>query len=369
MKKILFLLAAVAAPVLTMAQLSNKLDATGNIGIGTTTSLTHRINLFSTDPAQPSLFFLQHNGIPNSTMYIGTASNNHWVPNHNNANLLESHTNFHISTAGLNNNIFFETGRGAGEAAPVRMIITGNGRIGIGTSNPAAHMHISAPSNSQPLMITTSDHHYDSAYVRFLNGTSTPGQFLPTIRGRGLTGNRPLGFIVGGEIEDIVSSAEPHAAAVMAQGVSKAGTALVYGNVFSVINATTPMMIVKANGNVGIGTTNPGTNKLAVEGTIAARKVKVTQSSPWPDFVFKPEYKLPSLEDVVAHIRSKGHLPGIPTEAEIAKNGQDLGEMNAKLLQKVEELTLYLIDMTANNERLQRENDDIRRRLDNLEKK
>lgn len=95
--------------------------------------------------------------------------------------------------------------------------------------------------------------------------------------------------------------------------------------------------------NVGIGTTTPGTHKLAVEGTIGARKVKVTQGS-WADFVFKPDYELPSLADVDLYVRTHGHLQDIPSEQEIVSDGLDLGDMNKKLLQKIEELTLYLID-------------------------
>lgn len=65
----------------------------------------------------------------------------------------------------------------------------------------------------------------------------------------------------------------------------------------------------------------------------------------WSDFVFKKEYKLPTLEEVENHIAEKGHLENIPSEEEVLKNGINLGEMNAKLLQKIEELTLYVIEM------------------------
>jgi hypothetical protein len=64
----------------------------------------------------------------------------------------------------------------------------------------------------------------------------------------------------------------------------------------------------------------------------------------WSDFVFKPEYKLPTLASVKAYIDKNQHLPEIPSEQEITKNGLDLGEMNKLLLKKVEELTLYLIE-------------------------
>jgi hypothetical protein len=106
-----------------------------------------------------------------------------------------------------------------------------------------------------------------------------------------------------------------------------------------------------SNGHVGIGTTSPGDYQLAVEGTIGARKVEIKQSS-WADFVFKPNYQLPSLQALENYINVNQHLPGIPSEAEVQKNGIDLGEMNKKLLQKIEELTLYMIDMKKEMEQL-----------------
>lgn len=95
-------------------------------------------------------------------------------------------------------------------------------------------------------------------------------------------------------------------------------------------------------GNVGIGTTTTGTHKLAVEGSIGAREIKVMASG-WSDFVFKKEYNLPTLAEVEKHIAEKGHLKDIPSEEDVLKNGINLGEMNSKLLQKIEELTLYSI--------------------------
>lgn len=119
--------------------------------------------------------------------------------------------------------------------------------------------------------------------------------------------------------------------------------------------------------NVGIGITNP-TNKLDVNGTIHSKEVKVDMNG-WSDFVFKKEYDLPTLEEVEKQINEKGHLANIPSEAEVLKDGINLGEMNAKLLQKIEELTLYMIEMKKENEAIKNENKVMRNNQTELEKR
>ncbi|UOY06663.1 hypothetical protein L0P88_22415 [Muricauda sp. SCSIO 64092] len=111
----------------------------------------------------------------------------------------------------------------------------------------------------------------------------------------------------------------------------------------------------------GIGTTNTKGYKLGVKGKIAAEEVKVSLYNGWSDFVFGKDYYLPTLEEVENHIKEKGHLKDIPSAKEVAKNGVLLGEMNSKLLQKIEELTLYLIEQNKRNKEQQE-------RIEKLEK-
>ena len=103
-------------------------------------------------------------------------------------------------------------------------------------------------------------------------------------------------------------------------------------------------------GNVAIGTdSNPILNgesyKLAVNGKIITEEVKVQLNQNWPDYVFKKDYDLPSLEEIEQHITEKGHLINIPSAKEVKTNGISLGEMNSLLLEKIEELTLHLIQV------------------------
>jgi hypothetical protein len=102
-------------------------------------------------------------------------------------------------------------------------------------------------------------------------------------------------------------------------------------------------LIINPTGSkVGIGTTNP-TDLLTVAGKIGAREIKVSTNA-GADFVFEPDYKLPDLNELEKFVKTNKHLPEMPTAKQMVENGINLGELNVKLLQKVEELTLHLIE-------------------------
>lgn len=107
------------------------------------------------------------------------------------------------------------------------------------------------------------------------------------------------------------------------------------------------------NGNFGIGTTNP-TSKFTVAGNIASREVKVTVNA-GADFVFEKDYDLPSLESVDKFIKENKHLPEIASAEDMKKDGINLSEMNIKLLQKIEEMTLHMIEMKKEIEQLKKD--------------
>lgn len=118
-------------------------------------------------------------------------------------------------------------------------------------------------------------------------------------------------------------------------------------------------MTISTTGNVGIGLgTTVATNKLDVYGTIRCTELIVTND--WSDFVFEDNYKLPALNEVEDFIAKNRHLPGIPSAAEVKENGVSVGHISSKLLQKVEELTLYVIDLKKENESLKGQLVDIR---------
>jgi hypothetical protein len=110
-------------------------------------------------------------------------------------------------------------------------------------------------------------------------------------------------------------------------------------------------MTIDYLGNVGIGTTSP-TEKLSVNGNIRSKKI-IVSASPWPDYVFDSSYQLASLHYVEKYIQQNKHLPEVPSATEVKKEGVDLGDNQAVLLKKIEELTLYIIEQNKKTDALE----------------
>lgn len=111
---------------------------------------------------------------------------------------------------------------------------------------------------------------------------------------------------------------------------------------------------ISDNGNVGIGTSTPA-NKLDVLGIIRANEVIVETG--WADYVFKDDYQLKPLSEVEAFIKENKHLPSVPSAATIQEKGAHVAELMTKMMEKIEELTLYSIQQ-------KKEIDELKKRLD-----
>jgi len=120
-----------------------------------------------------------------------------------------------------------------------------------------------------------------------------------------------------------------------------------------------------------IATTTQATGyALSVNGKVACEEVLVEDLTNWPDYVFAKDYKLLSLEELEQSIKENNHLPGLPSASEIEDNGLMLGDMQKKLMEKVEELTLYTIqqgklisELQQKMENLEKENENLRESL------
>lgn len=286
----------------------NSYVSSGNFGVGTST--------------------------PNARLYVNGGD---MVINNSGVGILRGDNSNHGSGGALkvssSNNAaeqYVQLGRaysGTGEFFPHLTIMANNGNIGIGTTNPTQKLEVSGSALFQG-MISSSISDDGGGKIQLVNPSKTANGIASTWAIYNMTG------VYGNSLQ------------FWAYDNLSCGTGLC-NNRFTIMD----------NGNVGIGTTIPG-NKLDVNGTIHSREVKVDMNG-WPDFVFKKEYNLPTLDQVEKHIADKGHLENIPSEEEVMKDGISLGEMNAKLLQKIEELTLYVIEQNKKIDVLEKQNDKL----------
>ena len=132
-------------------------------------------------------------------------------------------------------------------------------------------------------------------------------------------------------------------------------------------------LIIAGDGNIGIGTTAPNAKlhiasnvmigignptagySLSVNGKIISEEVRVEADVSWPDYVFEKDYELPSVLQLEEFINEHKHLPNIPAAKQVKKEGIALGDMNKRLLEKIEELTLYIIQQEKKLQSLQQQ--------------
>ncbi len=193
------------------------------------------------------------------------------------------------------------------------------GNVGIGTTSPATPLDVRVSANADELQV-----------------------------GYGVT----LGGNGGVEIINKYNNTTQIAGIKLISPATNSGRIAFFTN--NAGGGLTEKMRIDEAGNVGIGTTNPGTYKLAVNGTVRVKEI-VASTQGWPDFVFDENYQPAQLAELERFVKANKRLPGFPSAKEINANGVKIGEMQAKLLQKVEELTLYVIELKKDNESLRRE--------------
>ncbi|UXX80414.1 hypothetical protein N7E81_04785 [Reichenbachiella carrageenanivorans] len=236
---------------------------------------------------------------------------------------------------------------------PLEILYYNNGNVGIGTSSPSQLLEISGENIAdfnRGLLAThySNDHLAITLSLRKARGTTNApsailkNDLLGSIKLTGFstndwsTGTRAR--IDGGAAENWNDNAQ--------------GTFIRFQTTKLGTTTAVETLRITSEGNVGIGTADPK-SKLAVNGQIRATEVKVSANISVPDYVFAPDYELKTLQETKEYISNHHHLPEIPSAKDIEANGINIGEMNMLLLKKIEELTLHLIEMKAQNTQLE----------------
>jgi hypothetical protein len=289
-------------------------------------------------------------------------------------------------------------GQGPWTGGPTGPISYSGGNVGIGTTSPGYPLTVSGNAQmagGSSLLFANSS---SNNYVRVYNPNGSGGAslefdtdilgtlFLSTIGNVGVGTTAPATPLhinsAGSGNKLLVSDGTPANARAWIQ-VTAADSGLFSladsGGVERIrFNATPPVggapggVSFVTSGALGIGTTNPCINAsspsgclLSVAGAIQAYEVVVNAN--WSDYVFSPGYRVKPLSEVAAYIDENHHLPDIPTEAEVKEKGVSLGEMQSKLLAKIEELTLHMIQAEERNDRLEQQNRELQQRVARME--
>jgi len=394
MKSALLILIATCSVYSGFAQATNALNSTGNVGIGTTA--------------------------PQAKLHVYDPGSNVSVRVQNNASFFEMQSNGQDGYLNLigTGNLYFRSGTNA----ETRLTLTGSGNLGIGTPNPGEKLAVKgnivadggrlfsevssaeggnlvlgnpsktgATANNWVIWNMTNPYGNGLSFWRYFAdgtnagpsvwfddngsvgiGTTSPGAKLEVNQ---MTA--PVGVRVDTRWDANIrlNDGTSDSAEFRNNGIGATRLVTLYGRSLEIGTLESKPLImttssverirVDPSGNVGIGTTNP-TQKLSVNGTIKAKEV-IVETAGWSDYVFTEGYSLASLSEVEQQIQKDGHLPGIPSAQEVNEKGIGVGEMQAKLLAKIEELTLHLIEQQKRIERLTEQNAELNKRIQAVE--
>ena len=254
------------------------------------------------------------------------------------------------TNGGGNSGLMINYGSGNSHANPNIITFAANRYVGIGTEMPQAKLHVQdGDYGTRSIYGKAIIESLDAQLDIISHSDGSYGSGINLIEGNG-NSNKDIWSIVR----------------QTTGGVGNSSLQINYGSNNQHVNPN--VMTFSSNGSIGVGTTTPD-SRLTVAGKIHAQEIKVTTTA-GADFVFEADYPLRSLEETEQFIKENKHLPDIPSADEMVEDGITLGEMNVKLLQKIEELTLYVIelnkkdsDLSTKMEELERENEKLRRML------
>lgn len=270
--------------------------------------------------------------------------------------------------------------------------------VGIGTSNPTAKLHVSSSTAGELIRLGSNDpqigFYQSSTLTGFIDVLSSDfrmgtvsanntGKAIIRVNGAdrftvapdgnvGVANNDPVSrlHILGGTDAGLTANNNGFLMLGSAAGANlifdnneiQARNVVAGSDLFIQNDGGNVIFCGAEQGGVGIGVTSgasiPAGYLLAVDGKVLSEEVRVELSGDWPDYVFENDYNLTPLDKLRNYITANKHLPNIPAAAEVAKNGFELGDMQRRMVEKIEELTLYVLQLESEMKEMKKKMED-----------
>lgn len=206
--------------------------------------------------------------------------------------------------------------------------------------------------------------------IMFGFGSSKPTMFISSSNGENKTGKVAIGNTTTPQAKlHVIADSNEDADIFLQNSGAGRTTAIIFQNTDNKISVNSSgMMTMNAGsfsltgGNVGIGCAPNGGYALSIDGGLLSTKVSIIEVEDWPDYVFSKDHDLMSLDELELYIEKNSHLPSVPSREEVLKNGINVAQMNSVLLEKIEELTLYVIELQKQIEKQQNEIKELKAR-------